>query len=125
MSFRYEVRLSGEGGQGLVLAGKVLAEAEAMVAAVEKAGVANMVSFNYRRVPAIALFKQVIDEGRIGRPFHYRAQQARHRKQVRGFARSKIRVRQCQTLSPPLKPKLVSLLACIPVFQLEYTHSHD
>jgi predicted dehydrogenase len=35
--------------------------------------VANMVSFNYRRVPAIALFKQVIDEGRIGRPFHYRA----------------------------------------------------
>jgi len=49
------------------------AEAEEMVAAVEKAGVANMVSFNYRRVPAIALFKQVIEEGRIGRPFHYRA----------------------------------------------------
>ena len=35
-----------------------VAEAEAMVAAVEKAGVANMVSFNYRRVPAIALAKQ-------------------------------------------------------------------
>jgi len=50
-----------------------VAEGEAMVAAVEKAGVANMVSFNYRRVPAIALFKQVIDEGRVGRPFHYRA----------------------------------------------------
>ncbi|MEE8450519.1 MAG: Gfo/Idh/MocA family oxidoreductase [Thermoguttaceae bacterium] len=49
------------------------AEAEEMVAAVEKAGVANMVSFNYRRVPAIALFKQIIDEGRVGRPFHYRA----------------------------------------------------
>jgi predicted dehydrogenase len=48
-------------------------EAEEMVAAVEKAGVANMVSFNYRRVPAISLAKQVIDEGRIGRPFHYRA----------------------------------------------------
>lgn len=48
-------------------------EAEAMVAAVEKAGVANMVSFNYRRVPAIALFKQLVDEGRVGRPFHYRA----------------------------------------------------
>ena len=48
-------------------------EAEAMVAAVEKAGVPNMVSFNYRRVPAIALFKQLIDEGRVGRPFHYRA----------------------------------------------------
>ncbi|MBN2291773.1 MAG: Gfo/Idh/MocA family oxidoreductase [Pirellulales bacterium] len=49
------------------------AEGEAMVAAVEKAGVANMVSFNYRRVPAISLFKQIIEEGRVGRPFHYRA----------------------------------------------------
>jgi len=50
-----------------------VAEAEEMVAAVERAGVANMVSFNYRRVPAIALARQVIDEGRIGQPFHYRA----------------------------------------------------
>ena len=50
-----------------------VAEAERMVAAVEKAGVPNMVSFNYRRVPAISLFKQLIDEGRVGRPFHYRA----------------------------------------------------
>ncbi|HOA52315.1 MAG TPA: Gfo/Idh/MocA family oxidoreductase, partial [Thermogutta sp.] len=48
-------------------------QAEEMVAAVEKAGVPNMVSFNYRRVPAIALAKQIIEEGRIGRPFHYRA----------------------------------------------------
>ncbi len=30
MSFRYEMRLSGEGGQGLVLAGKILAEAAAI-----------------------------------------------------------------------------------------------
>ncbi|MDA0205978.1 MAG: Gfo/Idh/MocA family oxidoreductase [Acidobacteria bacterium] len=50
-----------------------VAEAEEMTAAVEKAGVPNMVWFNYRRVPAIALAKQVVDEGRIGRPFHYRA----------------------------------------------------
>jgi len=50
-----------------------VAEAEEMTAAVEKGGVANMVSFNYRRVPAISLAKQVIDEGRIGRAFHYRA----------------------------------------------------
>lgn len=50
-----------------------LAEAEEMVAEVEKAGVANMVSFNYRRVPAISLAKQLIEEGRIGKPFHYRA----------------------------------------------------
>ncbi|MGD9645299.1 MAG: Gfo/Idh/MocA family protein [Pirellulales bacterium] len=50
-----------------------VAEAEQMVAAVEKAGVPNMVWYNYRRVPAISLAKQVVDEGRIGRPFHYRA----------------------------------------------------
>ena len=49
------------------------AEAEEMVAAVEKAGVANLVWFNYRRVPAIALAKQIVDEGRIGKAFHYRA----------------------------------------------------
>ena len=50
-----------------------VAEAEEMVAAVERAGVANMASFNYRRVPAVSLAKQIIEEGRIGRPFHYRA----------------------------------------------------
>ena len=49
------------------------AEAEEMCQAIEQAGVANMVSFNYRRVPAISLAKQVIEEGRVGRPFHYRA----------------------------------------------------
>ena len=32
-----------------------------------------MVWYNYRRVPSIALAKQIVDEGRIGRPFHYRA----------------------------------------------------
>ncbi len=50
-----------------------VAEGEEMVAAVEQAGVPNMVWFNYRRVPSISLAKQVIDEGRIGRAFHYRA----------------------------------------------------
>lgn len=50
-----------------------VAQAQEMAAAVERAGVANMVWFNYRRVPSIALAKQIIDEGRIGRPFHYRA----------------------------------------------------
>ncbi|MBY0503307.1 MAG: Gfo/Idh/MocA family oxidoreductase [Bryobacteraceae bacterium] len=48
-------------------------EAEKMVAAVAKYKVANMAWFNYRRVPAIALAKQIIEEGRIGRSFHYRA----------------------------------------------------
>jgi len=49
------------------------AEGEKMVAAVEKAGVPNMVWFNYRRVPAVTLAKKIIDEGRLGRIFHYRA----------------------------------------------------
>ncbi len=49
-----------------------VAEAETMVEVIEKAGVPNMVWYNYRRVPAITLAKQLIDEGRIGKPFHYR-----------------------------------------------------
>ena len=44
-----------------------------MVQAVEKAGVPNFVSYNYRRIPAVTLAKQLIDEGRLGRIFHYRA----------------------------------------------------
>jgi myo-inositol 2-dehydrogenase/D-chiro-inositol 1-dehydrogenase len=49
------------------------AEAQKMVDAAEKAGVANMVSYNYRRVPAITFAKQLIDEGKLGRIVHYRA----------------------------------------------------
>ncbi len=49
------------------------AEGEEMVAAVEKAGVANTVWYNYRRVPAVSLAKQLVDEGRLGRIFHYRS----------------------------------------------------
>ncbi|MCA8996395.1 MAG: Gfo/Idh/MocA family oxidoreductase, partial [Planctomycetaceae bacterium] len=49
------------------------AEGEEMCQAVEKAGVANTVWYNYRRVPAVSLAKQLIDEGRLGRIFHYRA----------------------------------------------------
>ena len=52
--------------------GRTPAESEAMVKAVEDAGVANMVWYNYRRVPAVMLAKQLIDEGRLGRIFHYR-----------------------------------------------------
>ena len=32
-----------------------------------------MVWYNYRRVPAVTLAKQLIDEGKLGRIFHYRA----------------------------------------------------
>jgi predicted dehydrogenase len=52
---------------------RTAAEAEPMVAAVEKAGVPNFVSFNYRRIPAVALAKQIIDSGKLGKIFHYRA----------------------------------------------------
>jgi predicted dehydrogenase len=48
-------------------------EGALMVKEVEKAGVPNMVWYNYRRVPAVTLAKQLIDEGRLGRIFHYRA----------------------------------------------------
>jgi predicted dehydrogenase len=48
-------------------------EARAMLAAVQEAGVRHMVAFNYRRVPAIALARQMIDEGKIGKVFHFNA----------------------------------------------------
>jgi predicted dehydrogenase len=50
-----------------------LAEARQMRAAVQKAGVVGMVNFNYRRVPAVQLAKELIDSGRIGQIYHWRA----------------------------------------------------
>jgi predicted dehydrogenase len=74
----YEIALAAAAAGKIVLCEKPLAmngaQAREMTEAVERAGVANMVWFNYRRVPAIALAHQVVAEGRIGRPFHYRAQ---------------------------------------------------
>ena len=49
------------------------AQGEKMVAAVEGAKVLNTVWYNYRRIPAVTMAKQLIDEGRLGRIFHYRA----------------------------------------------------
>lgn len=49
--------------------GRNAAEAEAMVSAVEAAGVPNMVWYNYRRVPAVMLAKQLIDEGLVRQDF--------------------------------------------------------
>jgi predicted dehydrogenase len=72
-----EIVLAAAKAKKMILCEKPLAmnvaEAEEMCIAVEKAGVANMVWYNYRRVPAISLAKLLVDEGRIGRPFHYRA----------------------------------------------------
>lgn len=49
------------------------AQGEQMCQAIEEAGVANTVWYNYRRVPAVTLAKQLIDAGKLGRIFHYRA----------------------------------------------------
>src|ERR1700723_3213983 len=50
-----------------------LEEAQQMTDAVKKAGVRNMVWYNYRRIPAVTLAKQIISSGKLGRIFHYRA----------------------------------------------------
>lgn len=72
-----EIALAAAKAGKMILCEKPLAmnvaEAEEMVKAIEAAKVPNMVWFNYRRVPAISLAKSMVDEGRIGRPFHYRA----------------------------------------------------
>ncbi|MHA1680192.1 MAG: Gfo/Idh/MocA family protein [Promethearchaeota archaeon] len=49
------------------------ADAREMLDAVRKANVKAMVAFNYRRVPAIMLAKKLIDDGMIGKIYHYRA----------------------------------------------------
>ena len=51
---------------------RTLEEAEAMCKAANEAGVINMVAFNYRRTPAVALAKKFIDEGRIGDVVNFR-----------------------------------------------------
>ncbi len=49
------------------------AQGEEMVREIEKAGVPNTVWYNYRRIPAVTLAKQIIDSGKLGKIFHYRA----------------------------------------------------
>lgn len=72
-----EIAIAAAKAGKMILCEKPLAmngvEAEKMVAAVRKAKVPNMVWYNYRRVPAVTLAKQLIEEGRLGRIFHYRA----------------------------------------------------
>ena len=52
---------------------RTLVEGQKMVDAVEKAKVANTVWYNYRRIPAVTLAKQIVDSGKLGKIFHYRA----------------------------------------------------
>jgi predicted dehydrogenase len=72
-----EIALAAAANGKAILCEKPLAmntaEGREMVAAVEAAGVPNMVWYNYRRIPAVSLAKRLIDDGRLGRVFHYRA----------------------------------------------------
>ena len=53
--------------------GNTTAEAKRMLDAVEKAGVKHLIFFNYRANPAVSFAKQLIDEGYIGKIYHWRA----------------------------------------------------
>jgi len=72
-----EIAIAAARAGKMILCEKPLArnleEAQQMVDAVEKAGVKNTVWYNYRRTPAVTLAKQIIDSGKLGRIFHYRA----------------------------------------------------
>src|SRR6266496_218124 len=61
-------------------AGKIVLCEKPLALSVEEAAkmaeavcIPNLIWFNYRRVPAIALAKQWIEEGRLGQNFHYRS----------------------------------------------------
>jgi len=73
----YDIVMAAAKAGKIVLCEKPLAmnvaQGTEMTEEVEKSGKANMVWFNYRRVPAATLAKQIVDEGRLGRIFHYRA----------------------------------------------------
>jgi predicted dehydrogenase len=49
-----------------------LAQAKEMYELAEKQGVTHYLNHNYRRCPAVRLAKRLIDEGKIGRIFHWR-----------------------------------------------------
>jgi predicted dehydrogenase len=53
--------------------GRNAEECYEMWQAVKKAKVKNMVAFNYRFVPAVRLVKNLIDSGKLGRIYHFRA----------------------------------------------------
>ncbi len=72
-----EIAMAAAEAGKMVLCEKPLAmnvdEGQQMCEAIERAGVPNMVWYNYRRVPAVSLAKKLIDQGRLGRIYHYRA----------------------------------------------------
>jgi myo-inositol 2-dehydrogenase/D-chiro-inositol 1-dehydrogenase len=72
-----EIAIAAAGAGKMVMCEKPLgrnaAEARSMTEAVESTKVPNMVWYNYRRVPAVTLLKNLLETGRFGKIFHYRA----------------------------------------------------
>jgi predicted dehydrogenase len=48
-----------------------LADAQAMLKAVEKAGVKHMLMHNYRKIPAVVFAKRLVEDGKLGDIYHY------------------------------------------------------
>jgi predicted dehydrogenase len=72
-----EIAIAAAQAGKMILCEKPLArnvkEAQEMVAAATKAGVRTMVWYNYRRIPAVTLAKKIVDSGKLGHIYHYRA----------------------------------------------------
>lgn len=72
-----EIAIAAAEAGKMILCEKPLArtveEGQKMVEAIEKAGVKNTVWYNYRRVPAVTLAKQIVDSGKLGKIFHFRS----------------------------------------------------
>jgi predicted dehydrogenase len=70
------VEAAAEAGKAVVCEKPLAADYEGALraaAAVQRMGVRNAICFNYRRLPALSLMKQMVDEGRIGQPRLWRA----------------------------------------------------
>jgi predicted dehydrogenase len=72
-----EIAIAAAKAGKMVLCEKPLArtakEALPMVKAVEKAGVPNLVWYNYRRIPAVSFIQQIAASGKLGKIYHYRS----------------------------------------------------
>ena len=72
-----EIAIAAAKAGKMILCEKPLArnfeESEEMVDAIEKAGVRNTVWYNYRRIPAVTLAKNIVASGKLGKIYHYRA----------------------------------------------------
>jgi predicted dehydrogenase len=72
-----EIAIAAAAAGKMILCEKPLArdlvESQGMVDAIEKAGVKNTVWYNYRRIPAVTLAKNIVASGKLGKIYHYRA----------------------------------------------------